>query len=128
MKSVLDKLLVAFVAALVPIKMVLITVGILIMVDLITGIWAAKKRGERISSAVMRRTVSKFLIYQTTIITGFLLQTYLLDNIIPVSKLVASVIGLVEFKSILENGNSILGEDLFKVIIQKLGSDNDKKG
>lgn len=127
MKEWLAKLFLASLAALAPIQAVMITVGILIFADLFTGMYAAHKRGEKISSAAMRRTVSKIFIYQTTIICGFLLETYIMDGILPVAKIAAGVIGMVEFKSILENGNSIMGGDLFKTILQKLGSDNDPK-
>lgn len=127
MKEWLNKLGIASLAALAPIKMVLITVGVLIMADLITGIWAAKKRGEKISSAAMRRTISKMLVYQLSVICGFMLEVYILDSIIPVSKIVAGVIGMVEFTSILENSNSIVGQDIFSTVLKRLGSDNDKK-
>lgn len=127
MKEWLQKLSIAALAALAPIHSVMISVGVLIAADMGTGMWAAHKRGEKISSAAMRRTVSKLVIYQLAVVSGFLLETYMLSDVIPVSKLVAGVIGLVEFKSILENGNSILGENIFKSIIGKLGSDNDKK-
>jgi hypothetical protein len=123
----LKKLLIASTAALAPIKMVLITVGFLILVDLVTGIWAALKRKEKISSAVMRRTISKMLVYQLAIISGFMLETYILDGMLPVAKIVAGVIGMVEFKSILENSNKIVGGDIFKAVLTKLGSDNDPK-
>lgn len=125
MKEWLNKVALASLAALAPIKMVMITVGVLIMADLVTGIWAALKRGEKVSSAAMRRTVSKMFIYQLAVICGFMLETYILDGIVPVAKIVAGVIGMVEFKSILENSNHIVGGDLFKIIIAKLGSDND---
>jgi len=124
----ISKTLVVIAAVLAPIQAVLITVGILIMADLLTGIWAAKKRKEKISSSVMRRTISKMVIYQLAVICGFLLETYLLGGILPVAKIVAGVIGMVEFKSILENSNWIVGSDIFKLVLQKLGSDNDKKG
>lgn len=125
MKEWLNKVALASLAALAPIKMVMITVGVLIMADLVTGIWAALKRGEKVSSAAMRRTISKMFIYQLAVICGFMLETYILDGIVPVAKIVAGVIGMVEFKSILENSNHIVGGDLFKIIIAKLGSDND---
>ena len=124
----ISKTLVVIATVLAPIQAVLITVGILIMADLLTGIWAAKKRKEKISSSVMRRTISKMVIYQLAVICGFLLETYLLGGILPVAKIVAGVIGMVEFKSILENSNWIVGSDIFKLVLQKLGSDNDKKG
>lgn len=130
MRDILEKLLLASLAAFSPIKMVIITVGVLIIADLITGVWAAKRRGESVNSSIMRRTISKMCIYQLTVICGFMLEIYILDKIIPVAKIVAGVIGMVEFKSILENANSIVNGDIFKLILKKLGSDNDilKKG
>lgn len=127
MKEWLTKLLLASLAVLAPIKMIMITVGFLIMADLLTGIMAAKKRGEKISSAVMRRTISKMFVYQLSVISGFLLEEFILTGLIPVTKIVAGVIGLVEFKSMLENSNYIIGGDIFKLILKKLGSDNDNK-
>jgi len=115
----------ALLATLAPAKALLISVGFLILADLVTGIWAAVKRKEAIKSAALRRTISKMVIYNIAVISGFLVETYMLDSIMPVSKIVASVIGLVELKSILENCNTILGGDLFKMVISKLGSDND---
>lgn len=114
------------IAILAPIHAVMITVGVLIISDLILGIWAALKRGEKITSAALRRTVSKMLIYQLAIITGFLCQHYLIEDFFPITKLIAGVIGAVEMKSILENADSINGSSIFKAIISKLGSENDK--
>jgi len=124
-KQFLLHLLAAIVAVLAPIHALMGAVGFLIMADLFTGIWAAIKRKEKIKSSVMRRTIAKVCIYQLAVISGFLVEQYMLDEFLPVSKIVASVIGLVELKSILENGNSILGQDIFKTIISKLGSEND---
>lgn len=127
MKEWLTKIAVAAIAALAPIHAVMISVGFLIVADLLTGMVAAHKRGEKISSAAMRRTISKILVYQLAVISGFLLEHYLMGDIMPVAKLVGGVIGMVEFKSILENSNTIVGTDIFKSILQKLGSENDKK-
>ena len=110
---------------LAPIQAVMATVGFLIFLDTATGIWAALKRSEKISSAALRRTISKMIIYQIAVISGFLIETYLVGGSLPVSKVVAGFIGLVEFKSILENSNTILGTNIFKILIKKLGSKND---
>lgn len=126
MQEWIQKIALASLAALAPIHAVMISVGFLIVADLVTGIWAAKKRNEKVSSAAMRRTVSKMLIYELAVVAGFLLETYLLSGLLPVSKIVAGVIGLVEFKSMLENSSSIVGGDIFKLILSKLGSENDK--
>jgi hypothetical protein len=127
MSSFLGKLSIAVMAALAPIKPVMITVGILILSDLITGIWAAKKRGETITSAALGRTVSKMVVYQTAVVTGFLLQKYLLADAIPIVNIVGGIIGMVEFKSFIENANTIIEGDIFKEILKKLGSKNDSE-
>lgn len=111
---------------LAPIKAVMLTVGFLIFLDALTGIWAALKRKEAITSAALRRTISKMIIYQLAVISGFLIEKHLFAGDLPVTKIVAGFIGLVEFKSILENGNTILGTNIFRSLISKLGSKNDK--
>lgn len=123
----LGKLLLATLAVFAPAQPLLITVGILILADLITGMMAARKRGEAITSAAMRRSVTKLFIYNVVILTGLLMEKYVLRDIIPVMKLCGSVIGLVEFKSLLENCESILGEKIFEAILKRLGSKNDQK-
>lgn len=125
MKQWLAQILLATLAVLAPIKALLISVGFLIMADLVTGIWAAVKQKKPITSAAMRRTISKVVIYNLAVISGFLVESYMLEQLLPVSKIVASVIGLVELKSILENANKILGHDLFKSVVARLGSEND---
>lgn len=125
MKNWIEGLLVAFLAILAPIHMLMLSVGILIVADAITGVWAALKRNEPISSAALRRTVSKFLIYQLTIISGFLVQNFMLENTLPITNIIAGAIGLVELKSVLENSTVILGTDIYKELLKKLGSKND---
>lgn len=114
----------AGIAALAPIHAVIVTVGILIFADLATGIWAAKKRNESITSGRLRDSVTKMFVYQTAIVTGFLIETYLIGGLVPIVKLAGAVIGFVEAKSLFENLNEISGQDLFKTLIEKLGSKN----
>ncbi len=114
------------VTLLTPIHAIMITVGFLIFADLVLGIMAANKRGEKITSAVMRRTLSKILVYQLVVVSGFVAETYLLGGVMPISKLAAGAIGLVEVTSLVENANSILGYNVFKQLLSKLGSENDK--
>lgn len=111
---------------LAPIKPLAIACGFLVVADMVTGIWAAYKRKEKINSAEMRRSVSKMLIYQLTIVSAFALEKWILEDTIPVSRIVSGVIGMVEFKSILENASAITGQDLLKMVIEKLGSKNAK--
>lgn len=125
MKEWFYKIFLALLAVLAPVQATLITVGILIFMDLIMGVAAAHKRGEKITSAGLRRSVTKFLVYQCAVLSAFMVEVYLIGGIIPVVKLVAGVIGLTELKSLLEKSYELTGTD-FKSIISKLGSINDK--
>lgn len=125
--SYLKASIISIIAVLAPIKAIMITVGIMIAADMVLGILASRKRKEKISSAALRRTVSKAIVYQIAILTGFLCETYLIGELVPITKILASVIGLVEMKSILENADEINGSPIFKSIIKTLGSKNDAK-
>lgn len=124
MKEFLQGLLVSALAALAPIKAVIITVGILILADLFTGVLASLKRNERITSAKLRNSITKCLVYQIAVITGFLVQVHLLQNFIPIVNIVASLVGLTELTSVYENLNVIHGGNIFKRILTQLGSTN----
>ncbi len=126
MKDWIFNLALAALAVLAPIQTVLITVGCLVFADFLTGIWAALKEGQPITSAALRRTVSKAIVYQIAVISGFILEKFLMADAIPVAKLIAGTIGLVEVKSVLENTKRITGQDIFKDLIGKLGSKNDQ--
>lgn len=126
MKEYLYKGLLVLAAILAPIKALLISCGALIVADMVTGMFAAHKRGEPINSADMRRSLTKMVVYQIAIISAFVLEKYMLDGLLPVSKIVSGVIGMVEFKSILENASTIAGQDILQMVIDKLGSKNAK--
>ena len=128
MKDYISGLLVSTLAVFAPIKAVLLVTGVLIFADLITGVMAAKKKGQAINSAGLRRTVTKLAIYNTAIMIGFLVETYMLEGFIPISKIASGLIGVVESASLYENLNVLHGDDIFKSLIKQLGSVNDKQG
>lgn len=99
-----------------PIQPLLLAVGFLIAADTLTGIMAAHKRGEKITSSGFSRSIAKLFIYQTVIVTGFLMEKYLIADLgLPVVKLLAGVIGVTEFVSLLENAESITGLNFSKI-------------
>jgi phage-related holin len=127
MKDYLIGLVVTTAAIFAPIKAIFLVTGILIFSDLILGIIAAKKRGEKISSAGLRRTATKIFVYNAAIVLGFLVEKYTLEGFLPISKITAGLISVVELTSILENLNTINGSPVFAKLIEKLGSVNDRK-
>lgn len=110
-----------------PAKSLFIAALALTGMDLLSGVAAAVKRGERISSAGGRRTITKGLVYCLAILAAFVAEKFLLADLVPASKLVAGAIGCVELKSCLENLNTVAGGSLFKSIVDKLGSSNDQR-
>jgi len=124
MKQQLLVLLTAIAAVFAPVQQVMLVTLIIMAVDLVLGIMASRKRGEPISSSGLRRTITKFFVYETSICIGFLVQQYMLSDLIPVVKIMSTFIGITELKSCLENLDEINGTPILKVIIEKLGSSN----
>lgn len=122
MKNWIVAATIALQAVFEPAKSMLLTVLVLIVVDLVSGILAARKRGESIRSAGIGRTVVKLLIYEVSIALAFLTETYLTGPEIPCAKVVASLIGTTELLSVLENLNTLSNGDLLKSIIDKISS------
>lgn len=116
--------IVALLSILAPIKAAMITALVLVIADTVTGIIAARQRKEPLTSAEFRRAVSKLVIYQACMILGFLTETYLTGDMVPVSKICCAFVGITEIKSIIENLNSISGGSLLANLISKLNSSN----
>ena len=114
----------ALLAVFAPAQGMMITALMLVVADLITGILASKKQKKRITSAGLQRTIVKTFVYETAIILGFLTEVYLLNHSMPISNMIAGLIGLTELKSCLENIDIIGGKGLLKQVIGKLGSKN----
>lgn len=121
-----EVILISALAVFAPIYHLLLTTGVLIVVDLVTGIWSASNRKEPITSAGLRRTVTKLFVYEVAIMLAYLTEHYMSD-IIPFVKMASAMVSLVELKSVYENLNDISGSDLLKVLITKLGSENQEK-
>lgn len=122
-KAVFASLLAVF----APIYPLIFATGFLIICDLITGLMAAKQQKEKITSAGLRRTVSKVLIYQAVILSAFLVEFFMLDGSLPVSKVAASIIGITELTSIVENAEIVYGEPIFSKLKRIFGIPKDKE-
>lgn len=111
----------AAIAFLMPLKTVCIAIAVLTLVDLITGLLAAKKCKNPITSSGLKRTVAKLALYYAAVLLGFVAGQYLISpDLIPIEKLITTLIGAVELKSCLENLDIVSGGSFFKSIIDKL--------
>lgn len=120
MKDKAVLLLLSIISVFAPIEGVVLTVLCLVLVDMLTGCIAAHKRSEPITSRGLRRTLVKILLYELACVCAFLCETYLTGSLLPVLKMLTTLIGLTEMKSIYENLDSISGGQLFKQVIDKL--------
>jgi len=108
-------------AVFLPIKELMLTIGFLVGADMVVGIWKALKLKQRIRSRRMSDTITKLLLYQIAIMSGFLIETFIISELIPITKLVATVIAVIEFKSIIESIESVTGKDLWSRIKTIIG-------
>ena len=101
------------------------TVIILITVDFVTGVWAAKKRGEKITSWGWRRTIhTKMVPYYIALLCAHLVDLTIFKGTVLESlqlmKATAAFIAGAELKSVFENLGSISGLDFWTFIKEKL--------
>src|SRR5262249_3171363 len=127
MKASATYLLLAALAVLAPVKPMMIAASVLVLLDFVTGVWASVKTGNKGTSAKMSRTVTKKLVYHLSILSCFLMERFLTDDLLPLSKVCAGFIGLVEVKSVLENLNAINGSPVFSGLLDKLNGPNARK-
>lgn len=124
MKTWILNALLAMTAVFAPAKGMVLTALVLVIMDMITGILASRKLKQPITSAGIGRSIVKTLVYEAAILLAFLTQQYLTGSEVPVSNIVAGLIGLTELKSVMENLNTVSGGSLLSSIIDKLGSRN----
>jgi len=105
-----------------PVKGILITVGAFIILDTISGIWKSKVNKIPITSRAMSGVISKMVLYQLTVLTTYLLDYYILGDILEslfgipglMVKAVSLLLIFIECQSINENYKIARGIDLWK--------------
>jgi hypothetical protein len=105
-----------------PISGILLMIGVLICIDTFTGIWKAKKIGDKITSRKLSSIISKLALYEVTVIMFFLIDQFILNDIIltffsvpfMLTKVVALVLSSIEVMSINENYKVVKGIDLWQ--------------
>ena len=105
-----------------PISGILLMIGVLIVIDTITGIWKAKKLGEKITSRKLSSIISKLALYEVTVIMFFLIDKFILNDIIltffsvpfMLTKVVALVLASIEVMSINESYKQVYHLDLWQ--------------
>lgn len=110
--------IISLLSLIMPIKPILLLVGILIMADTATGIWKSLKKGEGITSNRLSHTISKLVLYYLVIILGFWIDTHIF--MLYITNIISIYIAITEFVSVCENAGEITGEPIFKKLINLL--------
>lgn len=117
--TILKNILIALLVFFTPIREATYTIAALISLDTITGVWAAKKRGETFSSSKFSNSIAKIFVYDTLLIMAFALETYMIPYV-PCTKLVMAYIAVTEFTSLLENAGFIVNRDIVSFFKQQI--------
>jgi len=104
-----------------PIVGILILIGVSVIVDTITGIWKSYKLKTKVTSRRLSAIISKILLYEVTIMLFYLIDFYLVNDIVLVffsvellvTKILALVLVSIEVISINENIKSVNGLDIW---------------
>lgn len=126
MNKYIEAAIIVFMGIIAPVQPLLLTVGALLFLDLFTALWyVIRQRGIKgITSAGLSRTMAKALFYSMIIVIGYYMEKNMLNFLVSISKISATYIALIEFKSLLENIDLVLKVNLADVIINKLSSKN----
>jgi len=106
-------------AALMPIKPLILLVGVCISLDTFFGIYRAVKQRQKITSRALSAVISKMALYELVLILFYFIDSIILNDIAKsftpvdlfVTKMVAAVLVSVEVLSILENIKLATGYD-----------------
>jgi hypothetical protein len=118
------KLLATISAFLMPISGLLFLVGFVIVLDTVTGIWKSIKNKTKITSRGLSSIISKMLLYEVTVILFYMIDHFILNNIILqffsvqllLTKILALILVSIEVMSINENYKAVKGLDLWQAM------------
>src|SRR4051812_5795026 len=94
-------------------RVTLITVAVLCVVDVITGITASKKQGIPFESYRLRISLGKLIAYQLALVLAFITEPVVG---IPLVKAFSGYIALIEFQSTIENLEKIFKVKLWAAV------------
>jgi hypothetical protein len=110
---------------LAPIKPLVLLAITSIILDTCFGIWRSWKKGNKIRSRRLSHTISKSLLYSGAIVFVFLLEKFVISDILGrfiaidlvLTKMFTFFCVVTELKSINESYESVTGKDVWKAFV-----------
>ena len=118
--SRLDFLFAAILGVLTPVSPIIYTLTFIIICDFLFGIYRAYKCKEEITSRKMAQTLPKLFLYNVIIIALFLVDKYVMNTGIGLEKVAATLMILIEMKSVDESFKTIFGYSLWNKVIDSI--------
>ena len=100
-------------------------IGFLVMMDMMSALFAANRTGKEIESRKMMRTVMKFMAYGMAVLCAHYIS-YLFFPTMPIVQAMSALIATIELKSIDENYKLIFGKSFFNTLISVLDKQRTK--
>jgi hypothetical protein len=116
----LDFLFASILGVLTPVAPIIYTLTFVIMCDFVFGLYRAYKCKEEITSRKMAQTLPKLFLYNVIIIALFLVDKYVMNTGIGLEKVAATLMILIEMKSIDESFKTIFGYSLWNKVIDTI--------
>ena len=120
MKDWLIGIMVAAAASVAPATPLFVTASLLIISDFIFALWRCHKTGVAITSRKMSNIIPKLLLYNIAILLSYLVEIYVLDKSLPLSKIAVGVIAMVEGKSIDESFKLLFGYSIYETMMKRI--------
>ncbi len=109
----------AFTGFFTPLPVLVFWMFMFVIADMISGMLAARKRGEQLTSAKMKRTISKLICYLSVILLARGINVHVLPFVeLYACYITTGIICFVEMFSNLENLYFITGNQVFKLLTQ----------
>jgi len=110
----------AFTVFFLPTYQFIVVILILLIIDLITGIWKSLKQGNPITSKKFGETIKKIVLYNVGIISAYLVQHLIALEAVKLMWFLAVLISVKEFKSIIENIEVITNTKLWDFLVRQV--------
>lgn len=108
-----------FIGFFLPLPLLVFWMFMFVIVDMISGMLAAKHRGEILSSKKMKKTLSKLICYMTVILLARGINVHVLPMVeLYACYITTGIICFVEMFSILENLYCITENQVFRMLTQ----------
>jgi len=115
------KFIILILAFILPIRPLILVVGLCICLDTLIGLYRSKKLKQKITSHKLSNVISKMVLYQSAILLFFCIEKYILADFIAIftgiewflTKIVAATLAAIELKSINESYEVITGYSLW---------------